>query len=79
LAQPKLFEEFEQETEVRLQTIEEHMAILRQNVEPIRACLTREQSHRLKVVLLKRFQLREVRVLPLALTYVVPATEENLK
>ena len=44
------------------------MAVLRQDVERTRELLNRERDHRLKVVLPKRFQLREVRVLPLALT-----------
>jgi superfamily II DNA or RNA helicase len=79
LAQPKLFEEFEEETKLRVQEIEEQMAVLRQDVDRTREILTREQDHRLKVVLPKRFQLREVRVLPLALTYLVPATGEDLQ
>ena len=52
---------------------------LRQDVERTRELLTREQDNRLKVVLPKRFQLREVRVLPLALTYLVPATAEDIR
>ncbi len=79
LAQPKLFEEIEEETKIKVQEIEEQMAVLRQDVDRTRELLTREQDHRLKVVLPKRFQLREVRVLPLALTYVVPATKEDLQ
>ena len=34
---------------------------------------------RTEIVLPKRFQIREVRVLPLALTYVVPATAEDVR
>ena len=79
LAQPMLFEEFEVEAKVRVQEIEEQMAVLRQDVERTRELLTRERDHRLKVVLPRRFQLREVRVLPLALTYLVPATKEDLQ
>ena len=79
LAQPKLFEEFEEEAKVRVQEIEEQMVVLRQDVEQTRELLTREQDHRLKIVLPRRFQLREVRVLPLALTYLVPATAEDLQ
>ena len=55
------------------------MELLRQDVERTRELLTGEQDQRLKVVLPKRFQLREVRVLPLALTYLVPATAEDLQ
>ena len=79
LAQPKLFEEFEVEAKVRVQEIEEQMAVLRQDVERTRELLTWEQKHRLEHVLPQRFKLREVRVLPLALTYLVPATKEDLK
>ena len=79
LAQPSLFEEFREETKVRLQDIEEQMAVLRQDVERTRDQLARERDRRLNVVLPKRFQLREVRVLPLALTYLVPATAEDLR
>ena len=79
LAQPKLFEEFEVEAKVRVQEIEEQMAVLRQDVERTRDLLTREQDQRLKVVLPRRYQLREVRVLPLALTYLVPASKEDLQ
>src|SRR5271166_3733948 len=79
LAQPKLFEEIEEESKIKVQEIEEQMAVLRQDVDRTRELLTREQDHRLKVVLPKRFQLREVRVLPLALTYLVPATKEDLQ
>ena len=77
--QPTLFEEFGRRAKVRVQEIEEQMAVLRQDVERTRELLTRERDHRLKVVLPKRFQLREVRVLPLALTYLVPATAEDLR
>jgi hypothetical protein len=79
LVQPKLFEEFEVEAKVRVQEIEEQMAVLRQDVERTRELLTRERDHRLNTVLPRRFQLREVRVLPLALTYIIPATKEDLQ
>ena len=78
LAQPSLFEEFREEAKVRLQDIEEQMAVLRQDVERTRDLLARERDRRLDVVLPRRFKLREVRVLPLALTYLVPATAEEL-
>jgi superfamily II DNA or RNA helicase len=79
LAQPRLFEEIEVETKMRVQEIEEQMAVLRQDVERTRDLLTRERDKRLNTVLPRRFQLREVRVLPLALTYLVPATKEDLQ
>ena len=79
LSQPRLFEEFERETKMRVQEIEEQMTILRQDVGRTLELQTREQDHRLKVILPRRFQLREVRVLPLALTYLVPASAEDLR
>ena len=39
----------------------------------------RERDNRIGIVLPKRFQIREVRVLPLSLTYLVPATKEDLQ
>jgi superfamily II DNA or RNA helicase len=81
--QPTLFEEIQEEAKVRVQEIEEQMAVLRQDVERTRDLLTKEQEYRLKVVLPKRYSLLEgsqgVRVLPLALTYIVPATAEDLR
>ena len=79
LTQPKLFEEFEEEAKVRVQEIEEQIIVLRRDVERTRELLTREQDQRLEVVLPRRFQLREVRVLPLAVTYLVPAAAEDLR
>jgi len=80
--QPSLFEEIQEETELNVQEIEEQRAVLRQDVERTRELLTKEQDHRLKVLLPKRFSLLEgsqgVRVLPLALTYLIPATAEDL-
>jgi superfamily II DNA or RNA helicase len=81
--QPALFEEIQVEAKLRVQEIEAQMAVLRQDVECTRELLTREQEHRLKVVLPKRYSLLDgsqgVRVLPLALTYIVPATAEDLR
>jgi hypothetical protein len=79
VAQPRLFEEINEEARVRVQEIEEQINVLRQDVERTRELLTRERDHRLKVVLPKRFKLREVRVLPLALEYLIPATPEDAK
>jgi superfamily II DNA or RNA helicase len=77
--QPTLFEDITEQAKGRVHELEEQMAILRQDVERTRDLLTRERDHRLKVVLPKRFTLREVRVLPLALTYLVPATAEDTR
>lgn len=79
LAQPSLFKEIQEESRARLQDIEEQMAVLRQDVERTRDHLTRERDRRLNGVLPRRFALREVRVLPLALTYLVPAAAEDLE
>jgi superfamily II DNA or RNA helicase len=81
--QPMLFEEFEQEAKARVQEIEDQMTVLRQDVERTRELLTKERDHRLNVVLPKRFTLLDgsqgVRVLPLAVTYLIPATAEDLR
>jgi hypothetical protein len=81
--QPTLFEEVQEEAKLRVQEIEEQMAVLRQDVERTRDLLTKEQEYRLKALLPKRFNLLEgsqgVRVLLLALTYLVPATAEDLR
>jgi superfamily II DNA or RNA helicase len=80
-AQSLLFAEVREEVELKVQDIQDQMTILKQDVERTRELLTTEQDQRLKVVLPKRFKLlagsQGVRVLPLALTYVVPATAEE--
>lgn len=77
--QPMLFEEFQEEAKFRVQELEEQVTVLRQDVERTRDLLEKERKHRTEIVLPKRFQIREVRVLPLALTYVVPATAEDVQ
>jgi uncharacterized small protein (DUF1192 family) len=77
--QPTLFEEIQDEAKGRVHELEEQIALLRQDVERTREMLSRERDHRLKDVLPKRFQLREVRVLPLALAYLIPATPEDVR
>jgi hypothetical protein len=78
-AQPVLFEDMTEATQERVQEIEEQMALLRQDVERTRELLTRERDGRLKEVLPRRFKLRDVRVLPLALAYLIPATPEDTR
>jgi len=78
-AQPTLFEDFDEGAKLKVREIEEQMAILQRDMERTRELVTQERDHRLKVLLPKRFQLREVRVLPLALEYVIPASAEDLK
>jgi superfamily II DNA or RNA helicase len=77
--QPMLFGEIQEEAKYRAQEIEEQMSLLRRDVERTRDLLKRERDKRLNVVLPKRFQLREVRALPLALVYLVPATAEDVR
>jgi hypothetical protein len=77
--QPSLFEEIQEEAKIRVQELEEQMTVLRQDVERTRELVEKERKQRIEIVLPKRFQIREVRVLPLALTYVVPATAEDVK
>lgn len=79
LDQPTLFEEFREESKQRLHEIEEQMTVLRQDVDRTRDQLTRERDNRLNTVLPRRFKVREVRVLPLALTYVVPASSDDIR
>ena len=66
-------------TSAQVGKIEEQMALLRQDVTRTQEMLTRERDRRLKVVLPRRFEIREVRVLPLALVYLVPATPEDAR
>jgi superfamily II DNA or RNA helicase len=77
--EPSLFESVQEEARVRAREIEQQMAVLRRDVERTRELLTQERDHRLRVLLPRRFKLREVRVLPLALTYVIPAAAEDLQ
>ncbi len=74
-----LFEELQQEAEMEVEELEQQVAVLKQDVEHTHQLLTRERDHRINVVLPKRFQLREVRVLPLSITYLVPAGKEDLQ
>ncbi len=55
------------------------MDVLQRDVERTRDLLKRERDKRLNVVLPRRFQLREVRALPLALVYLIPATGEEVR
>jgi SNF2 family DNA or RNA helicase len=77
--QRSLFEEIEEDKKTRLASIEEQMAVLRQDVERTRQTLEVERDRRIKEVLPNRFAIRGVRVLPLAVMYVVPATAEDLQ
>lgn len=73
-----LFEEIREASQEDIRTLEEQRDILRQDIQRTRELVEKERDHRTKVVLPKRFQLREVRVLPLGLIYLVPATADDL-
>jgi hypothetical protein len=77
--QALLFEEIQEETHSRVHELEEQITVLKQDVDRTRELLEKERDHRLKVVLPKRFQLLDVRVLPLGLTYLIPATAEDMQ
>src|SRR5262249_52906926 len=74
-----LLPEVVQEIQVSQRELDEQMEVIRHDVERTQELLTREQKQHLESVLPKRFKLREVRVLPLALAYLVPATKEDLE
>jgi hypothetical protein len=78
-AQPTLFEEIQESAQLQVKEKEEQIALLRRDVERTHDLLKRERDKRLNVVLPKRFHLREVRPLPLALVYLVPATAEEVR
>jgi hypothetical protein len=77
-----LFEEVQEESKARQQEIEEAMKVLRQDVERTRDLITHERDQRLNLILPRRFSILQgsqgVRVLPLALTYLIHATAEDL-
>lgn len=78
-AQSFLFTELQQQREFHVQELEDQMVVLRRDVEQTREQLIRERDHRLKELLPRRFELRDVRVLPLAVEYIIPATAEDLQ
>jgi hypothetical protein len=66
------------DTQARVQDIEQQIEVLRRNVDQTRRLLEQERDSRLKDLLPRRFTIREVRVLPLAVEYIIPATQEDL-
>ena len=76
--QPSLFEELQEVAELQVREKEEQIAVLRQDVNRTHELLTKERDLRLKDVLPKRFKLREMRVLPLAVVFLIPTTAEDL-
>jgi superfamily II DNA or RNA helicase len=78
-SQPTLFEEIQESAQLQVKEKEEQIALLRRDVERTHDLLKSERDKRLNVVLPKRFHLREVRALPLALVYLIPATAEDVR
>jgi superfamily II DNA or RNA helicase len=78
-AQPTLFEEIQESAQLQVKEKEEQIALLRRDVERTHDLLKSERDKRLNVVLPKRFHLREVRALPLALVYLIPATAKDIR
>jgi Helicase conserved C-terminal domain len=77
--QPYLLEDLREEAKGSEQAILDQIELLKRDVEETRRSLTNERDYRLKLLLPKRFELREVRVLPLAIEYVVPASVEDVR
>jgi Helicase conserved C-terminal domain/SNF2-related domain len=73
-----LFADMEVEAEAKLVDIEKEVELLRRDTEHTRVQLERERDHRLKKVLPQRYTIRDVRVIPLAVEYVIPADKEDL-
>jgi hypothetical protein len=76
---PSLFPELNEARQVRIRDIEGQVEILRRDMDETRGRLERERDYRLKELLPRRFRLRDVRVLPLAVEYLIPATAEDLR
>ncbi len=76
--QPALFEDMNAAAKIRSKELEEQMAILRRDVDHTRELLAAERDSRNNVLLPQRFQIHEIRVLPLALVYLIPAAAEDL-
>ncbi|MFH1740118.1 MAG: helicase-related protein, partial [bacterium] len=75
--QLRLMPELQEDAEIPIKEIDEQIAVLRQDVEQTRRQLEREQKQR-DELLKKRYTIRDLRVLPLAVQYVVPASKEDL-
>ena len=74
-----LLQEDQFRAERELRYVEEQITILSRDIAHTRTQLERERGNRLNALLPRRYTLREVRVLPLAVQYIVPATAEDLK
>jgi superfamily II DNA or RNA helicase len=76
--QPALFEDINADAKIRSRDLEDQMAILRRDVERTRELLTAERDNRVNLLLPNRFKIHEIRVLPLALVYLLPADAEDI-
>ncbi len=74
-----IFREESEARQTRIRDIEQQMEILRRDMDETRTRLERERDYRLKELLPRRFKLRDVRVLPLAVEYLLPADAEDLR
>ena len=74
-----LLEEFEIDVEQKAQVIEQDIALLKRDVEQTRDMIRDEKKHILDEVLPRRYKIQEVRILPLAVEYIFPATAEDLR
>lgn len=74
-----LFPEFREDKQRELRDIETQIALKRRDVEQTRGILHDEFERRQNTVLPRRFSIREIRVLPLAAQYVVPALAEDIQ
>lgn len=76
--QATLFPELKFDAERRVQDLENQMAVLKRDVDLTRERLEYERKQRKEVILPKRFTIRDLRVLPLATLFVIPASAEDL-
>ncbi len=76
--QLRLLPEMQEEIELSIRDTDQQIELQRLDFEDTRRRLEREQELR-RELLAKRYTIRDLRVLPLAVQYVVPATAEDLR
>jgi hypothetical protein len=76
--QATLFPELQEDAQKRVQDMETQIAVLKRDVEQTREQLETEQTYRKQVILPKRYSIRDLRVLPLAVLVLIPASAEDL-
>lgn len=77
-SQQTFFEDINVTRERRVMELKEILEVLQLNVEETKRRLEREQKMRLEKLLPARFTIRDVRVLPLAVEYLIQPTAEDL-